>query len=214
MLVRSTRPALIAIALAAATLVPAAATPSAAQQVPPAVAALLPAQATLDTGDWGVFDSGSGKTFSAGLTAKLPGRRMSCDSTVGPEARLELKGDTAWEEPPMLDMAVDMFNQEIGGARQSLTDRVNRLKASNSDIKAVNAVKEERLPNGHLVYLDYAESCAAQGGTNSMLLGFARRGATMLTFTLWLSTDAAGAAAIGKDILARFAALDIKALLK
>lgn len=182
--------------------------------VPASVAGLLPGTATLAGSDWGVFDSEFGKTFSANMRATFPGRRLSCDSTVGPELRAELKGDTAWETPPMLDMAVDMFNEDITRSKPSLNQRMSNLKASNSDIKSVNALKEEKLPNGTLVYISYTESCSTQAGTNTILLGFARRGATMFTFDLWLSTDAAEAVGIAKDMLARFAKLDVKALLK
>lgn len=182
--------------------------------VPASVAALLPATAKLADSSWGVFDTEFGKTFSADMRATFPGRRISCDSTVGPELRAELKGDTAWETPPMLDMAVDMFNQDITRSKPSLNQRMANLKASNSDIKSVNALKEEKLANGTLVYIDYTESCATQGGTNTILQGFARRGATMFTFDLWLSADAAEATTFAKDMLARFAKLDVKALLK
>lgn len=205
--------AIVLVALTAVAVFPAVADEQ-SKPVPASVAALLPATAKLADNSWGVFDTEFGKTFSANMRATFPGRRMSCDSTVGPELRAELKGDTAWEAPPMLDMAVDLFNQEITRSKPSMNQRMSNLKASNSDIKSVNALKEEKLPNGTLVYIDYTESCSTQGGTNTILQGFARRGATMFNFDLWLSADAAEATTIAKDMLARFAKLDVKALLK
>ena len=99
---------IILLALTAATLPVRADEQS--QSVPASVAALLPATAKLADGDWGVFDTEFGKTFTAGMRATLPGRRMSCDSTVGPELRAELKGDTA-----SISEIFDWFAGDFGG---------------------------------------------------------------------------------------------------
>ncbi|MEO8520133.1 MAG: hypothetical protein ABI603_02155 [Acidobacteriota bacterium] len=186
-----------------------------APQVPPSVAGLLPSAAQLTSGNWGVLDSEFGKTFSADMTATLPGRRLSCDSTDGPMVTISLKGDTAFEAPPMLDMAVQGFNADMAKARTGVPARLAALRAGNTAISSASALKEERLPNGHLLYLDYAESCADYGnGTNSMLRGFARKGARMLTFDLRLSASGAEAATLGKEMLARFEKFNVTPLLK
>ena len=186
-----------------------------AQKVPSSVSALLPAGARLDSGSWGVFDTEFGKTFTGDMRATFPGRPSSCDITVGPELRVSLKGDTAWEEPPMLDMAVQQFTADIGAARASLPARVAQLRKTNGGVKSVGTLKEEHLPNGELLYIEYAEDCSRHpNGTNTVLRGFARRGATMLSFDLWISAGAAEAASLAKDMFARFQKLDVAAAIK
>jgi hypothetical protein len=185
------------------------------QKVPPGVASLLPAAAKLESGDWGVVPTEFGKTFTGAMRATFPGRPSSCDFTVGPELRISLKGDTAWEEPPMLDMAIEQFTSGIAAARKSLPGNVANFRKTNSSSTSSSALKEERLPNGELLYIEYTENCAKRpNGTNTVLRGFARKGATIFTFDLWLSAGASEATAMARDMLARFQKFDVAAAIK
>lgn len=187
---------------------------NASEEVPKEIAALLPAKATLDSGSWGVFDTEFGKTFNANMRAEFPGYPSSCDFTVGPELRVEIKGDTAWEEPPMLDMAVQMFESSIEQSRTSLPDTVAKLRQSNSHIKTIGAVQEEPLAGGQIVAVEFTEDCPSRPkGTNTELHGFARKGATILEFSIWISAGAAEAKGMAKDILEGFQKLDFAPLL-
>jgi len=86
---------------------------TAGSKVPPAVAPLLPKAAVLKSGSWDAFPNEFGKTFTGETRAEFPGRSLFCNVTIGPELRVSLKGDTAWEEPPILDMAVQVQTDEI-----------------------------------------------------------------------------------------------------
>lgn len=208
------RAVVLLFALAGSSLLPVQAAAGNAN-VPPGVAGLLPATAVLDSGDWGVFDTDFGKTFTGGMRAGFPGRAMSCDSTVGPELRVEIKGDTAWEEPPMLDMAVAMYESDIAAARKSLPAHVANLCKTNSGVRSVGTLQEDHLPNGELLYIAYDEDCVRHpNGTNTVLRGFARKGATMLRIELWISAAPADATALARDVLARFANFDVAAATK
>ncbi len=199
---------------AGVALVAALALPAAAQsgKVPPAVAGLLPPEAKLKSGSWRVMPTEYGKSFGANLLAGIPGKPMSCDITVGPELRVTLKGDTAWEAPPMLDMAVQLHAEEIADARKSLPSRVAGLRRTNSGVKDVGALQEEKLPAGQLLYVEYTESCARHQGANTVVRGFARKGAMMMSVDLWISAGAAEAKALVAGVLARFQQLDAKSL--
>jgi len=208
------RAVVVLLALAGSSLLPIQ-TAAGNANVPPGVASLLPATAVLDSGDWGVFDTDVDKTFSGGMRAGFPGRAMSCDSTVGPELRVELKGDTAWEEPPMLDMAVAMHESDIAAARKSLPAHVANLRKTNSGVRSVGTLQEEHLPNGELLYIAYDEDCARHpNGTNTVLRAFARKGATMLRIELWISAAPAEATTLARDMLARFENFDVAAVTK
>ncbi len=197
--------------LAAAFVAPAAAQ-STSKKLPPAVAGLLPPEAKLKTGSWGLMPTEHGKSFVADMLAGIPGKPMSCDITVGPELRVSLKGDTAWEAPPMLDMAVQIHEDDIAQVRKSLPGRVAALRKTNSGVKQVGALQDEKLPTGQLLYIEYTESCARHQGPNTVLRGFARKGATMLSFDLWISAGSAEAKAMAAGMLSRFQQLDTKAL--
>ncbi len=202
---------LAGVALVAALALRAAAQPG---KVPPAVAGLLPPEARLKSGSWSAMPTEYGKSFGANLPAGIPGKPMSCDITVGPELRVTLKGDTAWEAPPMLDMAVQLHAEEIAGARKSLPARVASLRKTNSGVKDVVALQEEKLPAGQRLYVEYTESCARHQGANTVVRGFARKGATTLSIDLWISAGAAEAKAMAAGILSRFQQLDTKALVR
>ena len=185
------------------------------QKVPASVAGLLPAGTVLDSGSWAVIPTEFGKTYAGNMRAEFPGRPSSCNFTVGPELRVSLKGDTAWEAPPMLDMAIGQFNSDIAGARKSLPGTVANYRRTNRDSTSAGTLREEHLPNGELLYIEYAENCARHPhGTNTVLLGFARKGATILAFDLWLSAGALEATAMAKDMLARFQKFDVAAAIK
>jgi hypothetical protein len=185
------------------------------QKVPASVAGLLPAGAKLDSGDWGVIPTEFGKTFSGSMRAEFPGRPSSCDFTIGPELRVSLKGDTAWEEPPMLDMAIEQYRSGIASARKSLPGNVANFRKTNPASASAGPLKEDHLPNGELLYVEYTENCAKRpNATNTVLRGFARKGATIFTFDLWLSAGAPEATAIAKDMLARFQKFDVAAAIK
>jgi len=51
-------------------------------------------------------------------------------------------------------------------------------------------------------------------GTNTVLRGFAGRGATRLSIDLWISAGAAEATSLAKDMFARFQELDVAATIK
>jgi hypothetical protein len=186
----------------------------AAGELPKEIAGLLPSAATLDGGSWDVFETEFGKTFGANMRAELPGFPSSCDYTVGPEMHVEIKGDTAWEQPPMLDMAVQMFEESIAAARASLPNDVANLQKSNSDVQSVSAVQEQDVPGGHIVAIEYTEDCAKRPkGANTVLQGFARKGATTLSFRLWISAGMAEARDLAVTLIAGFQELDFNLLI-
>lgn len=187
----------------------------AAEEVPREIAGLLPSVAVLDSGSWDVFETEFGKTFGANMRAEFPGYSGSCDFTIGPEMHVEIKGDTAWEEPPMLDMAVQMFEESMEKARASMPNDVANLQRTNSDVLSVGAVQAEDLPGGHIVAMEYTENCAKRpNGTNTVLQGFARKGATTLTFQLWISAGMAEAREMAAAMIDGFQKLDFNALIE
>lgn len=188
--------------------------PAAAGPVPPEVAGLLPAGTELADQSWDVLESDFGTTYTGAMRATIPGQPLSCDSTVGPELRVSLKGDTAWEEPPMLDMAIEMYESSIAGAGASLAKRVTNLRASNASILSVSPVQQETLPNGVVVWAEQNEECESHRGANTLLRGFARQGATTFELDLFVTAGSADALALAKDALARFEKLDVLELLR
>jgi hypothetical protein len=188
--------------------------PARAQQVPPAVSGLLSAGTQFASGSFGVIPTEVGKTFTGEMRATIPGRPSSCDITIGPELRVSLKGDTAWEEPPMLDMAVEQFNAGIAQARKGLPQNVANMRKTNSSVQSVGSLREEKVLGGQVIYIEYVEDCARHKGPNTVLRGFARRGATMLSIDLWISAGAAEATAMAADMFARFAKLNVPALVR
>lgn len=212
----TTRPHAASFALAAFLAFAATSPHTAAQgtrKVPAAVAALLPPGVAVRSDSWAVMPTEFGKSFGGDLHAGFPGRPVSCDNTVGPELRVSLKGDTAWESPPMLDMAVQMHDERVANAGKSLAGRMANLRKSNSGVKSVAPAREQGVPGGKLFVLEYTENCARRpNGTNTVVLGYARKGATQLSVDLWLSAPAAEAAALVAGMLSRFQQLDTAAL--
>ena len=90
-----------------------------------------------------------------------------------------------------------------------------RFGSTNSGVTAVGTLNEEELPGGVILAMEYQEDCARHPkGTNTVLRGFARKGATMLRIDLWISADFQQARAIAADMLERFPKLDVNALLE
>jgi len=198
-----------------AVMVWATAGPLPADELPAEIAGLLPEAASVKMGSWGALQTEYGVSFGSNILASPNGYKGSCDFTVGPELRVEIKGDTGWEEPPMLDMLVQMYDEEVARAREALPERLVNIRASNSDVKSVGEVRESSGPSGTIVTLEYTENCPSHpNGTNTMLMAFAREGATIMSLDLWLSTGAADARAFVTPMLESFQALDFAPLLE
>jgi hypothetical protein len=130
-----------------------------------------------------------------------------------PAIGISLKGDTAFEDPPMLDMAIEMYQQDVASAADSLSVYVKGFAAGQPDVVSVGEIREEQRSNGYLVYFEFKEDCGAhRNGAKTRMRGFARRGATMLDFSLVIALDSAATMAIASEILANFDKLDIAAL--
>jgi len=189
--------------------------PLAADELPAEIAGLLPKAASVKMGSWGAFQTEYGVTFGADILAGPSGYKGSCDFTIGPELRVEIKGDTGWEEPPMLDMLVQMYDENIAGARKSLPERLVNIRASNSDVKSAGEVQETAGPSGTILTLEYTEDCPSHpNGTNTMLMAYTRKGANIMSVDLWLSTGAADARAFVTPMMESFLALDFAPLLE
>ena len=182
--------------------------------VPPSVVALLPAGAKLDGGSWGIFETEFGKTFAGGLQASsFPGQSPSCVYAGTPELNIELNGDTAWENDAMRQMADSMQDETIEAAPEAMATYVSGYVKGAPDVVSVGVIRDEQLPNGHVVYVEYQENCASHpNGAKTRFEGYARRGATQLQFNFVVALDRDGAMAIAGEILENFEKLDIAAL--
>lgn len=187
---------------------------AAGSKVPASIAGLLPKSAKLFGSDWAVMPTEFGKTFSGGMDAKFPDQPLTCDVTVGPELRMTIKGDTAWEEPPMLDMAMEIHASEIQQTRASLPGSVKNMLKTNSGVASVGRLQDEKTPSGQLLYVEFNESCKRHNGAVTVLRGFSRKGATMMTFSLMQTKSAAETRALAMEMIARFQKLDTAALTK
>jgi hypothetical protein len=186
----------------------------AADDVPASVVALLPSGAKLGKGSWAVLDTEFGKTFGADMqAASFPGQRPSCVYAGTPELGMSLKGDTAWENPPMLDMAVSIHEEGIRRAPAAMSEYTASYIKDAPDVVAVGAIQEVMRPNGYIALVEYKEDCTGHpSGSKTRIKGFARRGATQLEFHIVVALDSAAAVAMADEILARFDRLDIAAL--
>jgi hypothetical protein len=184
-------------------------------QVPPSVAALLPAGLQLKTQDWGVFDHEFGKVISGQMGALFPGA-VSCDYTIGPEFNLELKGDTGWEaSPEQLAMWEQMNAPNFQAEAESMSSMIATHVTDTYGELAIAEPKSEQLPNGHITYVDFTWKCAKNPeGKNVMLEGYAHRGATVLRFRFWANGSSKEAIATAGEIFAKFEKLDLAALYK
>lgn len=186
----------------------------AADDVPSSVVALLPAGAKLGSGSWAVFDTEFGKTFGGDMQASsFPGQRPTCAFGGTPALHIDLKGDTAWENPPMLDMAISIHDDSVKEAPAAMSRHISGALQSAPDVVSVGDVHEEARPGGDIVYVEYKEHCANRpNGAKTKLRGFARRGATQLEFNMVVALDATAATKLADEILERFGKLDIAAL--
>lgn len=187
-------------------------------EVPESVAELLPPGLDLEFQSWGVFkgeEEFEGTTFTGQMGALFPGS-VSCDITVGPNFNLELQGQTAWEaSPEQLDMFVQMYVPDAEVNARGLPGTVQSRADTIYGELSIGEPRDEQLPNGHIVYVDFTWKCKENpGGENVMLLGFARRGATVLTFDFWVNGGVVEARAMATGILDRFEKLDILALIQ
>ncbi|MEQ8859012.1 MAG: hypothetical protein RIC56_10210 [Pseudomonadales bacterium] len=201
-----------AVVLAVAAVCPLAAV--ADTEVPAAVVALLPDGASLGKGGFEVIETEFGKTFVGSLqAASFAGQRPSCVYAGTPELQIELKGDTAFEAPPMLDMAISIYEQDVERTPAAMSNFTTTYIEHAPDVVSVGSIHDEALGSGRVVYVEYAEDCASHPqGAKTRLQGFARRGATQLSFNLVVALDSAAALAMARQIIDRFDALDIAAL--
>ncbi len=187
---------------------------AAAENVPPSIAALLPPEVKLGDSNWAVFETEFGKTFGGGMQASsFPGQHPSCPFAGTPELKIELKGDTAFENPPMLDMMISDYETGVANAPAVLSKFMADYITTSPDVVSVGTVQEETRPDGYLVYMEYKENCSNHpNGSKTRLTGLARRGATQLSFQLVVAVDGTAAVALAADMLQNFAKLDIAAL--
>lgn len=185
-----------------------------ADKTPESIVALLPNGAMLGDSDWAVMDTEFGKSFGGSVRAKsFPGQTPSCDLEYLPGINIDIKGDTAWENPPMLEMAIEIHEQEIAGASASMPKFITNFKKSAPDGVAIGDVHEEQRANGYIVFVEFMENCSSHpNGKKTSLRGLARRGATQLDFTLVLALDSATTASMAYELLGNFEKLDITAL--
>ena len=182
--------------------------------VPAAVLGLLPDGADPGKGSFDVMETEFGKSFGGSLQAvSFPGQRPSCVYAGTPELQLELTGDTAFEAPPMLDMAIAMHQQDVERAPAAMAEFTTAYIENAPDVVSVGPIHDEALGNGHVVYVEYAEDCTSHPkGAKTRLRGFAQRGATQLSFGLVVGLDSAGALEMAREIIERFDRMDIASL--
>lgn len=177
--------------------------------VPASVTALLPSSLKLDTQSFAVFEHEFGKVIMAQIHAGFP-KAVTCDFTIGPDFNLELQGDSAWEDDPeQLATSEKMYAPNFKTESKSLSDRLQvHVKGS-----TFAAPQNEQLPNGHIIYVDFTWKCDKNpGGENVMLRGYARRGASKLTFDFWANGTSKDAIVLAKEIFAQFEKMDLAAL--
>ena len=216
-------PGRIGLALIVLSAITCLANPAFADDLPASVAALLPDGLEQKEQSWGVFkgeEEFEGTQFDGSMFALFPGS-VSCDYTIGPEFRLELKGSTAWEaSPEQLEMFVQMYvpeyEVEAGDLAGNVKSRLGDYNVNGSSGEfALGEAHDEQLSNGHIVYVDFTWKCDKNpAGKNVLLEGFARRKATILTFAFWANGGTAEARAMAVGILDRFEKLDLEALIR
>ena len=187
-----------------------------AGKIPASLLALFPKGAQFGHGDFSVMPTEFGKTFGGDLNAaSFPGKNPSCDLAGTTMMSISIKGDTAFNEPPMLDMFVAEFEQNLANAAAPLKTIATSYAKGVPNVVSVGTIKQVKRPNGHLFFIQYQEDCGPHPkGFKTKLRGLAHRGATQLDFTLWLALDEAATQAIAEEILANFQKLDIAALTK
>jgi hypothetical protein len=165
--------------------------PAAAEQPPPSVVALLPAAAKIDpaSSSWMAVDSVLGGNVRAGF----PGTPRNC-FRLNSQLDLELKGDSEFES--MLDVLDQIeresLEQSEAGLRSEAASRASPRGTGSLDVVSVGPVTSEQLPNGVLFAYEYTENCANRANAKvGSLRGHARKGTTMLEFSLLMNTGLA-----------------------
>jgi len=180
-----------------------------AAELPREIKGWLSEDTPLADSGWDVLETEFGKSFSGGMTATLPGYSSSCDFTIGPDFKINFLGDTAWEQPPMLDMAVQMYDEDVAKSDASLPRMVEMFRSSNSHIQSVGAVQKEQLDGGVIIAIEYVEDCPKRPhATNTVLNAYARKGATRLDVYLWLSAPLDEARAMVVPVIEGFQKVD------
>lgn len=186
----------------------------AASDTPDAIIQLLPDDATPGRGSFDVLESEFGKSFAGHVQAEsFPGQRPSCVFAGTPELRIGIKGDTAFEEAPMLDMAIAMHQQDVERTPATMSDFMTKFIEHAPDVVSVGTVKAEALGNGQVAYVEYAEDCSSHSkGAKTRLRGHSLRGATQLSIEMVVALDSASALEMARQIMERFDRMDIAGL--
>lgn len=188
-----------------AALIP---SPASAEQPPPSVVGLLPAGAKLEpaSSSWMVMDT----VMGGNLRASFPGTPRNC-FRLNSELDLGLKGDSQFEAlQDLLDMLEqETHEQSLAGLRREAESRASPQGVGSLDVVSVGPVTEERLPNGILYAYEYTENCANRANaTVGSLRGEARKGTTMLSFSLLMNTGLADGRAKAIEIFDNFEKFD------
>jgi hypothetical protein len=203
---------IIPFALFLSAFICAALTPSPAiADPPPSVVGLLPAGARIDPGtsDWMSMDT----LIMGGVRASFPGTPRNC-FRLNSELTLKLNGNSAFES--LLDLVETMEQESLeqteAGLRREAAQRASPQGIGSLDVVSVGPVTEERLPNGILYAYEYTENCANRANaTVGSLRGHARKGTTMLSFSLLMNTGLADGRAKAIEIFDRFEKFDPEA---
>jgi hypothetical protein len=183
--------------------------PAAAQSIPPSVAGLLPAGASLDPGnsEWAVIET----AVAGGLRAKFPGTPRNCFRTES-QLDIELKGESSLPLDMVRELAQEDIDQGASGLAEEARARGSKGGTGSLDVTSVGEIKQEKLPNGRLAYYEYTENCDSRANARvASLRGHASKGTTILSFSLLMNTGVADARAKAVEILDKFAKFDLDA---
>ena len=93
-----------------------------------------------------------------------------------------------------------------------LSTRGSKGGTGSLDVVSIGEIKQEKLPNGRLVYYEYTENCASRANARvASLGGHTSKGTTILSFSLLMNTGVADARAKAVEILDKFATFDLEA---
>jgi hypothetical protein len=181
--------------------------PAVAQAPPPSFLALLPAEARLDPNstDWMLAD----EMMGGGLRGVFPGPRNCFRSES--EVDIELNGNGVFAALPdmMRQFEEEQLEQMRSGLRDETAQRGRPGGTGSLDVVKVGPVREEKLANGLIAFYEYVENCEGRvNATVAVLRGHARRGTTMLSFSMLMTTGLADARAAAVGILDRFSKFD------
>lgn len=179
---------LLIASLTCAALVP---LPASAEQPPPSVIGLLPSGAKIDPGasSWMAMDS----LIMGSIRAGFPGTPRNC-FRLDSQLDLGLNGNSEFES--LLDLVEQMeqesLEQSEAGLRSEAESRASPRGTGGLDVVSVGPVTREQLPNGVLFAYEYTENCANRANaTVGVLRGHARKGTTMLEFSILMNTGLA-----------------------